>query len=299
MERRIMGNTGMKVSILGFGGAEIGFEGASLEDVEALLHEALDLGLNVIDTAGCYANSEELLGRAVGSRRRDFYLFTKCGHGDDYTMPAWTGPEIAASIERSLKRLKTDYIDLIQLHTCSKKILEQGEAIEVLKKAKEAGKTRFIGYSGDGEDALYAIRTGEFDVLQTSINIADQECVELTLPEAVERGMGVIAKRPLANVAWQHKDSPGSLYQEPYWKRLQTLRYNFLEGPVAEGVAMALKFTLSVPGVHTAIVGTKKPGRWRENADMLNTGLISTDQYERIRNVWNKYAANKEWLGQS
>ncbi|MEZ4488286.1 MAG: hypothetical protein R3F51_11910 [Cyanobacteriota/Melainabacteria group bacterium] len=62
---------------------------------------------------------------------------------------------------------------------------------------------------------------------------------------------------------------------------------------------MALKFTLSVPGVHTAIVGTKKPGRWRENADMLNTGLISTDQYERIRNVWNKYAANKEWLGQS
>ncbi|HMO23020.1 MAG TPA: aldo/keto reductase, partial [Candidatus Melainabacteria bacterium] len=70
MERRVMGNTGMKVSILGFGGAEIGFEGASLEDVEALLNEALDLGLNVIDTAGCYANSEELLGRAVGGRRR-------------------------------------------------------------------------------------------------------------------------------------------------------------------------------------------------------------------------------------
>lgn len=297
MEKRVMGNTGMKVSILGFGGAEIGFEKASEHDVEALLNEAIDQGLNVIDTAECYMNSEEMIGKAISGRRKEFYLFTKCGHGDDPTMPAWTASEVEKSIEKSLRRLKTDYLDLIQLHSCSRKILAQGEVIEVLKRAKAEGKTRFIGYSGDGEDALYAIETGEFDTLQTSVSIADQECVELTIPRAMEKGMGIIAKRPIANVAWRHEKRPANFYHEPYWDRLRRLDYNFLKGPLRDAVAMALKFTLSVPGVHTAIVGTKKPGRWQENAEILNTGLISTDQFERIRNVWNKYH-KPEWVGQ-
>lgn len=297
MEKRVMGNTGMKVSMLGFGGAEIGFEEASQENVETLLNEAIDQGLNAIDTAACYMNSEELIGKAINGRRNEVLLFTKCGHGDDPTMPAWTAPEIEMTIEKSLKRLKTDYVDLIQLHSCSKKILEQGEAIEVLKKAKQAGKTRFIGYSGDSADALYAIETGEFDTLQTSVNIADQECIELTIPKAVEKGMGIIAKRPIANVAWRYEDRPANFYHEPYWERLKEIDYNFLNGSVKDAVAMALKFTLSVPGVHTAIVGTKQPGRWQENADILSTGLISTDQYERVRNAWNKHVKS-EWVGQ-
>ena len=90
MEKRTMGNTGMEVSVLGFGGAEIGFEGASLGEVERLLGSALDQGLNVIDTAECYMNSEELIGQTMSKRRGDFYLFTKCGHGADYTVDAWS-----------------------------------------------------------------------------------------------------------------------------------------------------------------------------------------------------------------
>lgn len=297
MEKRVLGATGMKVSILGFGGAEIGFEQASEDSVNSLLNEAIDEGLNVIDTAECYMNSEALIGRAISGRRSDFYLFTKCGHGLDPTMPAWTAPEIEKSIERSLTRLNTDYVDLIQLHSCSKKILEQGDVIEVLAKAKKEGKTRFIGYSGDGQDALYAIETGEFDTLQTSVNVADQECIDLTIPKAAERKMGVIAKRPIANVAWRHDERPANFYHEPYWERLKDLNYNFLNGSVNDAVSMALKFTLSVPGVHTAIVGTKKAGRWKENAELINTGLISTDQYERMRNIWKNHA-RPEWVGQ-
>lgn len=297
MEKRVLGATGMKVSILGFGGAEIGFEQATEESVNSLLNEAIDQGLNTIDTAGCYLNSEALIGRAVSNRRKDFYLFTKCGYGLDPTMPAWTPDEIQKSIERSLTRLQTDYVDLLQLHSCSKQILEQGDVIEVLQKAKEAGITRFIGYSGDGDAAQYAIESGVFDTLQTSVNIADQECIESTIPKAMEKKMGVIAKRPIANVAWQHKERPPNFYHEPYWERLKELNYGFLNGAIKDSVAMALKFTLSVPGVHTAIVGTKKTGRWRENAEMINSGLISTDQYERIRNVWNKNA-KEDWIGQ-
>src|SRR4051794_36690887 len=110
----------MDVSVLGFGGAEIGFHDASKKTVEALLGSALDAGLNVIDTAECYLGSEELIGHAVASRRKDYWLFTKVGHpgsiggAEDYTRAG-----IAKSIERSLGRLRTDRLDLVQLHSCA------------------------------------------------------------------------------------------------------------------------------------------------------------------------------------
>ena len=202
MERRKLGKTGLEVSALGFGAAEIGFEGAPLADVERLLGSALDAGLNVIDTAECYANSEELIGQAVSHRREHFHLFTKCGHAAGLPYPDWDPKLLEESIDRSLERLKTDRVDLVQLHTCSEEILRKGDVIAVLQKARDAGKTRFIGYSGDSHAARYALECGAFDTLQTSVSIADQEPITLTLPLALERGIGVIAKRPIANAVW-------------------------------------------------------------------------------------------------
>src|SRR3954467_14980201 len=113
MEKRRLGKTDMDVSVLGFGGAEIGFENVSQNDVKTLLESALDAGLNVIDTAECYRHSEELIGQTVAHRRRDFYLFTKCGHPKGVESSAnWSPASILESIERSLERLKTDYVDL-------------------------------------------------------------------------------------------------------------------------------------------------------------------------------------------
>ena len=169
MERRRLGRTDMMVSVLGFGGSEIGYQRVSRRTVGRLLDGALDAGLNVIDTAECYEDSEELIGGAVAARRREFYLFTKCGHGRGWGRGNWRPAALLASIERSLKRLATDHLDLIQLHSCSREELGKGDVIGALERARERGLTRYIGYSGDGEAARYAIECGRFDTLQTAM----------------------------------------------------------------------------------------------------------------------------------
>ncbi len=297
MERRRLGKTDMVVSVLGFGGSEIGYERAGARTVARLLGGALDAGLNVIDTAECYEESEALIGAAIGSRRRECYLLTKCGHPRGFGRGDWRAASLLSSIERSLKRLRTDHLDLIQLHSCSLADLRKGDAIEALARARERGWARYIGYSGDGEAARYAVECGRFDTLQTSVSVADQEAFELTLPLAASRRMGVIAKRPLANAAWRYARKPAEPYYQAYWSRLRALDYPFLRDGAEEAVATALRFTLAAPGVHTAIVGTKRPERWQENARLLDAGPLPAAEIERIRARWRQ-VAEPSWTGE-
>ena len=299
MQRRQLGKTDMQVSVLGFGGSEIGFEGATEETVARLLKGALDAGLNVIDTGECYEGSEELIGNTVGDRRDDYYLFTKCGHPRGIGSEDWSQASLLESIERSLRRLQTDRLDLIQLHSCSEAVLRNGEAIAALQTARTKGYARYLGYSGDGEAARYAVDSGAFDVLQTSINIADQEVIDLVLPLAREKNIGVIAKRPIANAAWKDSHKPISAYHHVYWERLNKLRYDFIRHlPMEDSVAHALRFTLSVPGVHTAIVGTTRPERWQENARIVEQGSLSEGEFAAIRERWEEIAP-ASWVGQT
>jgi hypothetical protein len=299
MQRRRLGKTDIEASVLGFGGSEIGYQRVSGRTVAKLLGSALDAGLNVVDTAECYDDSEVLIGKALGARRRDYYLFTKCGHAGGWGRADWRPDGLLKSIERSLKRLETDYLDLIQLHSCSLAELKKGDVITALERARERGWTRYIGYSGDGAAARYAVECGRFDTLQTSVSIADQEALELTLPLARERAMGVIAKRPIANVAWRYTRKPESYYAD-YWMRLRALEYPFLKGVqnADTAVATALRFTLSVPGVHTAIVGTTKPERWQENAALLGRLPLPKTEFERICARWRE-VADASWEGQT
>jgi aryl-alcohol dehydrogenase-like predicted oxidoreductase len=297
MERRRLGRTGLQVSVLGLGGSEVGYESASQATVDRLVGGALDAGLNVIDTAECYERSEQLLGAALGVRRRACVVFTKCGHAGGWSRPDWRPAALLASIERSLERLRTDHVDLIQLHSCSLEVLRRGDAIRALETARERGLARFIGYSGDGAAARFAVECGAFDTLQTSVSVADQEALDLTLPLAAERDMGVIAKRPIANAAWvgARRPSRGS-YGYEYWRRLEKLGYDFLRR--RDAVATALRFTLSVPGVHTAIVGTARPGRFEENARDLAGGALPTAEFKAIRTRWTE-VADASWVGQT
>ncbi len=296
IERRILGRTGMEVSVLGFGGSETGYGGHAASTVGAILNSALDDGLNLIDTAACYGDGEDQIGRAVGHRRRDFFLMTKCGHAAGLAGDDWDPGMMAKSIDRSLRRLKTDHVDVMQLHSCSEQVLRDGRVVEVLLRARDAGKTRFVGYSGDGRDALYAVESGVFDTLQISVSIADQEAIDLVLSRARERNIGVIAKRPIANAVWIDRNAAADWYSRPYWERLQKLNYPFLRGD-SSSVATALRFTLSTAGVHTAIVGTSKPGRWQQNADFAGRGSLPASEYEAIRARW-RAVARADWVGQ-
>jgi len=287
MERRRLGRTDMEVTALGFGGSEIGYEGVGQSAATRLLDAALDAGLNVIDTAECYAESEALIGRAVSGRRREFHLFTKVGHAAGWSRDDWRPPAILKSIERSLERLRTDALDLVQLHSCSEGVLKKGDAIAALETARQRGLTRYIGYSGDGAAARYAVESGRFDTLQVSVSVADQEALDLVLPAARARGLGVIAKRP-----------PASAYHRTYWERLRALDYDFLGRALDEAVATALRFTLSVPGVHTAIAGTTKPERWKQNAERLATTTLAPAEFEAIRARWRE-RAKRDWTGQT
>jgi aryl-alcohol dehydrogenase-like predicted oxidoreductase len=298
MEKRTLGKTGMDVSILGFGSSEIGYRGVPQDTVGRLLNSALDAGLNVIDTAECYPDSEEKIGQAISGRRHEYFLFSKCGHeGSSFAKnDHWNPAKMAVSIDKSLQRLRTDRLDLMQLHSCSEAQLRQGDVVDVLRRAREAGKTRFIGYSGDSQAALYAVESGAFDTLQISVSIADQEALDLVLPAAKQRGMGVIAKRPIANAIWKENSKPDPYY-EVYWDRFHQLDYDFLKGDLALAVGIALRFTLAVEGIHTAIVGTTQPGRWRENAELLSDGHLDAGTFQAIRSRW-KSVATSDWVGQ-
>jgi aryl-alcohol dehydrogenase-like predicted oxidoreductase len=295
MEKRTLGNTGMAVTVLGYGGAEIGFQDVPADTVGRLINSALDAGLNVIDTAECYIDSEQKIGEAVSHRRSEYFLFTKCGHDKDEDH--WNPQKMAQQIDRSLKRLRTDRVDLVQLHSCSEELLRKGDVIEVVQRARDAGKTRFIGYSGDSRAALYAVECGAFDTLQISVSIADQESIDLVLPRAKARNMGVIVKRPIANAAWKSSEKPANAYHHVYWERLKQLDYPFLKTPLKDAIATALRFTLS-HDVHTAIVGTTQPGRWAENSAMLQAGPLEPSQINEIRTRW-KAVAQPDWVGQT
>ena len=295
MEKRKFGKTDMEFSVLGFGGAEIGYNPDQKQsEVNELLNSALDAGLNVIDTAAAYKTSEQLIGEAVSKRRKDFYLLTKCGALDAFTRFDWTKKGILETIENSLRNLKTDYLDIAQLHSCSAEILRQGDCIEGLQRAREKGYTRFIGYSGDNEDAKYAIELNIFDSLQTSVSVADQSPIDGNIPLAAEKGLGIIAKRPIANAVWRHDAKPSDSYHHEYWDRIQKLKFDFLDKSLEEATAIALRFTMTIPGIDTMIVGTTRPQRWQENAKYVAEGNLSSEEFEAVRNRW-KEVGGEDW----
>ena len=295
MEMRTLGKTGLEVSRLGVGLSEI--RSVDPSRVAEVLNAALDAGINFLDTSACYGNSEELIGRTVSQRRDEFVLATKAGHvTGDYDGESWTPETVRDSIDRSLKRLRTDHLDIVQLHTCSVDVLERGEVIEVLQDAKQAGKTRAIGYSGDNEGALWAVESGLFDTLQTSFNLVDQNARLKLFEPAVAQDMGIIAKRPIANGAWGASSAPSS-YAADYFKRAQAMA---ALGPIPETpdhrILLALGFTLAHEAVDTAIVGTQNPEHMRTNIAWVENRLpIAPEAVAALHERFERLAEDRNW----
>ncbi len=303
METRKFGKTELMVSILGFGTAELGIHGLGQEECDTLLNEVINAGINVIDTAACYQNSEEKIGRALSNRRKEYYLFSKCGHQiDPNDPPEWSPDIVLYSAERSLKLLQTDHIDVLFLHSCTREALQRDEIIQSLEQCKIKGLTRYIGYSGDGENALFALEMDVFDCLETSISICDQQVISSTLVKAKEMDYGIVAKRPIANACWRDPKEMGGYYKSyaaPYRERLdkmgitpQSLDFS------GSWVDLALRFTIFQPGVHTAIVGSRNINHVKGNINTVNKGPLSEQVMKSLREAWLKND-NGFWVGQT
>ncbi len=288
--KRPYGNTGLMLSSLGLGAGQIGDEALAETDVAQLLNASIDAGVTLIDTAPGYGLSEARIGRHIASRRSEFVLSTKLGYGVA-GVADWTGPCIAAGVEQALRVMRTDRLDIAHLHSCPRSVLERGDVIDALERAKRDGKVVAIAYSGENEVLDYAVATGRFDGFMASLNICDQRVIDGVLPKIKNKGF--IAKRPSANHPWRFDMLPVGDYCEEYWRRWRAMN---LSSHGHEWGEVAIRFALSLPQVASAIVGTRRMMHLQQNIEWAQAGELVPDWLEELRNGFRKN--DQHWRGQ-
>ncbi|HMN97023.1 MAG TPA: aldo/keto reductase [Phycisphaerales bacterium] len=305
------GRTGLMVSRIGFGAAPIGLLETERAEATRLLNLLLDRGVNLVDTAAGYRGSEETIGAAISHRRDEFVLVSKCGYAvGDLAGEPWSAQLVAATIDRSLRLLQTDRLDVMLLHSCPLETLREGTALGALVRAREQGKIRFAGYSGDNEAAEWAAAHPEIAVIQTSVNIVDQVNIDRVLPVCRAHDVGVMAKRPIANAAWKdlaEQRGTYATYAKPYTERLALLGLDpsaILRGASgrAAWLELAMRFTLSFPEVATAIVGTTSLANAEANIALAAKGPLAPEQVAAVRDAFaaaRRLHPAQDWSGQT
>jgi aryl-alcohol dehydrogenase-like predicted oxidoreductase len=288
--KRPYGTTGIYVSALGLGAAQIGDPKLTESQVADVLNTALDSGCTLIDTAPSYGISEERIGRHLAARRDEMVLSTKLGYGID-GIEDWTGPCITAGVERALKRMRVSHIDIAHLHSCPQSTLQRGDVIDALDDAKRGGKIRAMAYSGDNEDLHYAVSCGRFDGFMASLNLCDQRVIDNVVPHIA--GKGFIAKRAAANHPWRFDTQPVGDYCETYWQRWRTMNIDPLGLQWGE---LAIRFSSETPGVTSAIIGTASAARLAENVKWAAAGPLPAPRYTAVRDAFQEHGG--AWRGE-
>jgi aryl-alcohol dehydrogenase-like predicted oxidoreductase len=291
VERRPLGATGLVVPAVGLGAGRIGGPEATDADVDRLVGTALDLGVDLVDTARSYGLSEERLGRALEGRRDRVLLSTKVGYGVP-GISDWTGPCITAGVDAALWRLRTDRIDVVHLHSCGLDVLERGEVVGALSRTVDAGKVRVAAYSGEGEALLWAVRSGAFGAVQCSVSAVDQEVLDGAVAEARAGGVGVLAKRPLGNAPWRFADRPAEPDVAEAWGRFRALSLD------AGGLAwqdLFARFAAFTPGVSSILVGTSRPEHLAAAVAAVAGGPLGAETTRRLRAAWSR--VGQGWAG--
>jgi len=290
--RRPFGNTGLSVPALGFGAGGVGDPALSERAAETFLNSVLDLGIGLIDTARSYGTSEERIGRYLARRREEFVLSTKVG----YSVPGfedWTAACVSAGVDLALRNLRTDVIDIVHLHSCPRETLERSGVVEAIVGAVRAGKARVAAYSGDNDALDFAVASGAFGSIQTSVNVVDQHALDSALPLARERGLGVIAKRAIANAVWRREFVPGGDEAiSTYRQRWHALSLDFGDLSPEEAT---LRFAAHVPGVSIVLVATRRIEHLEANLAALARGPLPEELRRTIRARFQE--RGKEWAG--
>ncbi len=276
--QRPLGRTGLQVSALGLGAGQLGDPAQDDRAADAVIAGALEAGITFIDTARSYGCSEARLGRCLRGRRDQVVLSTKVGYGVA-GVADWAAAAVTLGIDDALRRLGTDWIDVVHLHSCGAELLAQGDVVRALVDAVGAGKVRVAAYSGDNRELDTALALGCFGAIQTSLNLCDQRAAS-AIERARVAGVGVIAKRPVANAPWRFPERPTGDEAEPYWVRWRGLGLDPGELGWHE---LALRFAAHFPGVSTAIVGTSSLDHLLGNASLVARGPLADDRFAAVR----------------
>jgi aryl-alcohol dehydrogenase-like predicted oxidoreductase len=299
LPKRILGRTGLQVTTLGFGALELRGMVAGIGrplapgQPEHILQAVLDAGINYLDVAVDYGEAEDHIGRCIARRRHEFFLASKCGCPLDvsrfspsertrYGTPLprlhdYGRQHIIDAVNQSLRRMKTDYLDILQFHfSPAKEVLEREGAIQTLQDLKQAGKIRFLGVSSILPNLIDHIQMGVFDVFQIPYSALQPEH-EAAIAEASRAGAGIVIRGGVA------RGEPGAGHgAADVWKLWEQAQLDeLLEGMSA--TEFMLRFTITSPDRHTTIVGTLNPAHLQENVAAVLKGPLPTSLYNEAK----------------
>ncbi|MGQ9882041.1 MAG: aldo/keto reductase [Armatimonadota bacterium] len=279
LEKRALGTTGVQATFIGFGALEIGRDWGlgdakqrlrpTEQEAGRTLNAVIDLGINLIDTARAYHESEARIGKYISYRRAEYVLCSKCGeHSDDpRTYYDFSYRAVADSIDLSLRLLRTDVIDVMQIHfgPNSQKVLDDGETLQAMREAQQAGKVRFLGASPGMDMLERCIESGDFQVLQIGYSLLEQDAHDL-ITRAHEKGIGVLIRSGLA-AGWltpRVRTVPPN--QRP--PKVQKL-LDLCQGDADLLHALALHFLHRHPGISSVLIGTRRAANLQRNIELL------------------------------
>jgi aryl-alcohol dehydrogenase-like predicted oxidoreductase len=275
LEKRRIASMNEDVTFIGFGSLSIGRDWGMADKMRPdekkagmVLNSVLNLGINLVDTASAYHRSEERIGLSIADRRSEYILASKCGEHNDEpsTFYDFSYNAIKESIDRSLTLLKSDTIDLMQIHfgPNPEKVIEDGETVRAMKDAQREGKIRYLGASIDGELARQCILSEDFDVMQMEYHLLNQENEE-NIRLCEENGLGVLIRTGLGrglltSRALQAEHKPAKLE-----KLLQLVHE---DGDVL--TTLALNFLYENKGISSVLIGTKNLDHFKKNMELLD-----------------------------
>ncbi len=288
---RSLGRTGLQVTQLGYGSMGIrgprtwGVRVVEEADAERILHQVLDSGIRFIDTSPDYGISEERIGRYLASRRDEFVLATKCGcvytQKDDHLEldHVWTKDVLRRNLETSLRRLRTDVIDILQFHGGQAETLVREGLLDLLREFRDQGRVRYVGVSSSLPEAAKFVAMDDLDTIQLPYSCLAPEHEEL-MTQAGEKGMGVIVRGGIA------QGGPDAEIQRPALNQVwNSARLDQLLPVGMTRAELILRYTLSHPHAHTVIVGTCNPKHLEENVRAAQAGPLPDDLRRAVRSA--------------
>ena len=306
-----LGRTGLEVTKLGYGAMELrgrrGPIGRAVDPADAtrLLNQVLDAGINFIDTSPDYGDSEEIIGKSISDRREEFFLASKCGCPVNQPAPRpgerpahlFTRENVRAGVEQSLRRMKTDRLDLVQFHISpTRGVLENNGSVEELELLQQEGKVRFIGMSGTLPNLVDHIEMGVFDAFQIPYSAVEREHEEW-ITNAARAGAGTVVRGGVARGIPAGRSLNLERLPERFrnaFKRRRDLwaqaKLDDLLGDMST-MEFMLRFTMTHPDMSTTIVGTANAEHLDENVRAARRGPLPGDVYEQARRRLDEAAA--------